>query len=34
MEDALAEYEEAHTLTPDNSAVSDALRQLRAQVQS
>lgn len=30
MEDALGEYEEAHALAPDNGAVNDALRQLRA----
>lgn len=30
MEDALAEYEEAHELAPENGAVKDALRQLRA----
>lgn len=30
LEDALGEYEEAHLLAPDNTAVADALRQLRA----
>lgn len=28
--DALGEYEEAHAIAPDNGAVKDALRQLRA----